>query len=236
MQNDYTHKGCLYGIGVGPGDPELLTLKALRILNNCNIIAHPGKTHDAGVALDCIRPVLQEFHKKTIVSCEVPMTKDKEALDAAYETNVSEICKHLNSGEDVAFLNLGEPTIYGSYMTIHKMVQARGYEAFIVPGIPSFCAATAALGEALCLRGEELHIIPASYNVRDALQLAGTKVFMKSGKKYQKLRSLLQNTDLQVDVVTHASMENELCYHGASNMPQDADYLTLVIVFDRLAK
>ena len=53
-----TKRGCLYGVGVGPGDPELLTLKALRILNSCSVIAHSGKTHDAGVALDCVRPVV----------------------------------------------------------------------------------------------------------------------------------------------------------------------------------
>ncbi|MBQ5387155.1 MAG: precorrin-2 C(20)-methyltransferase, partial [Lachnospiraceae bacterium] len=171
-----TKRGCLYGVGVGPGDPELLTLKALRILNSCSVIAHPGKTHDAGVALDCVRPVVQEFHKKTILSCEVPMTKEATVLDAAYETNVSLICERLDAGEDVAFLNLGDPTIYGSYMTIHKMVEDRGYEAYIVPGVPSFCAAAAALEDALCLRGEELHVIPASYDVANALELSGTKV------------------------------------------------------------
>ena len=228
-----TKRGCLYGVGVGPGDPELLTLKALRILNGCSVIAHPGKTHDAGVALDCVRPVVQEFHKKTILSCEVPMTKEAAVLDAAYETNVSLICERLDAGEDVAFLNLGDPTIYGSYMTIHKMVEDRGYEAYIVPGVPSFCAAAAALEDALCLRGEELHVIPASYDVANALELSGTKVFMKSGKKYQELREHLQNGARQVDVVTYASMDKQQCFRGASNMPEEAEYLTLIIVYER---
>ena len=226
-------KGTLYGVGVGPGDPELITLKTLRILDSCSVIAHPGKTHDSGVALQCVRPLLAGFHTKTILACEVPMTKDAETLDAAYEANAEELKKHLDAGEDVAFLNLGDPTIYGSYMILHEKLVAAGYEAHIIPGIPSFCAAAAALEKQLCYRGEELHIIPASYDLEEALKLKGTKVFMKSGKKYEELRELLQKQQANVDVVCNASMDNQICYEGVANMPPTAAYLTLVLVYDR---
>ena len=225
--------GCLYGIGVGPGDPELLTLKALRILNECDVIAHPGKDRDSGVALSCVSGIVECFEEKKIIDCEVPMTKDANVLDEAYESSISVICSHLDAGENVAFLNLGDPTIYGSYMVIHEKVRKLGYDAQIIPGVPSFCAAAAALDEELCRRTEELHIIPATYGVEEALQLTGTKVFMKSGKKYHELRKVLQERKLQVSVVCNASMEQQVCYMGLDAMPEEAGYLVLVIVFDR---
>ncbi|MBO4456546.1 MAG: precorrin-2 C(20)-methyltransferase [Butyrivibrio sp.] len=225
--------GCLYGIGVGPGDPELLTLKALRIMNGCEVIAHPGNDCGCGVALSFVEQVVERFDEKKIISCEVPMTKDAEVLNSAYEKNVSVICSHLDAGEDVAFLNLGDPTIYGSYMVIHEKVRELGYEAHIISGVPSFCAAAAALDEELCRRSEELHIIPATYGIEEALQLSGTKVFMKSGKNYQELRKVLKDRKLQVLVVCNASMEQQMCYRGVDEMPEEAGYLTLVIVFDR---
>ncbi|MCR5639943.1 MAG: precorrin-2 C(20)-methyltransferase [Lachnospiraceae bacterium] len=225
--------GSFYGVGVGPGDPELLTLKALRILNQCTVIAHPGKTHDSGVALGCVRPLLADFYKKQILSLEVPMTKDVAILQAAYEAHVEEIVSHLEAGEDVAFLNLGDPTIYGSYMQLHQLVKAQGFEAHIIPGIPSFCGAAAELEEALCRRREQLHIIPASYDMNKALELSGTKVFLKSASSYGALRELLQSYDGRVAVVCNATMDCQEIYWGVEEMPQDVGYLTLVFVYDK---
>ena len=110
-----------------------------------------------------------------------PMTKDESRLTAAHEQICLEIKKLLDNGRQVAFLTIGDPTVYSTYQYIHKRVVKGGYEAHIVNGVPSFCAAAGALGISLADNKEEIHVIPASYQIEDALKLPGTKVLMKAG-------------------------------------------------------
>jgi precorrin-2/cobalt-factor-2 C20-methyltransferase len=144
---------------------------------------------------------------KTVVRYELPMTRDANKLDAYQEQCAEGICDYLRQGKNVAFLTLGDPSIYSTYGYIYKKVQARGFATEFIPGVTSFCAVAAAVNAPLCEKDETLHIIPAMYgDPRDALLLGGTKVFMKAGKDLPALKSAIENC-----AVKHTAMMVERC-------------------------
>ena len=155
--------GKLYGVGVGPGDPELLTLKAVRVLREADVVLVPDSVKADKTALHIASAYLQN---KTVETVTTPMVRDKAVVDAAYTAAAGRICALLDQGKQVAFLTLGDPTVYSTYMYIHEKVLARGYDVEVVPGVPSFCAAAARLNLSLCQGSEPLLIIPASHGPR----------------------------------------------------------------------
>lgn len=224
-------KGTLYGIGVGPGDPELLTVKAARLIRECDLVAAPDSGTSPQVALDIARAYIGE---KPVISLHLPMIRDEAELAACREAAAATICEHLEAGKTVVFLTLGDPTVYATYTYLHKRVAARGYAAEIVPGVPSFCAAAAALGEPLCEGGEPLHVLPASYEGAErALLLPGTKVLMKSGSKLPdalarlKERGLLQRAMLAERV----GLKGERLLRSL-NGDETSGYFSVIIVKD----
>ena len=180
--------GKLYGIGVGPGDPELLTLKAVRIIKECDVIAVPGKEKDETVAYKIVRQAIPEIVEKKCLEIDMPMTKDKEKLAQSHTIAFEKISKVLDSGKNVAFLTLGDPCIYSTYIYVHQKVEQAGYETEIVSGIPSFCAVSARLNQGLVERSEMLHVIPSSYGIEEGMKLSGTRVLMKAGKKIGQVK------------------------------------------------
>lgn len=137
------NRGKLYGVGVGPGDPELLTRKAERIIRTSAVLAVPDKGAGEKTALNIIGPLA---HGKERLDCSTPMVRDQAVLDGAYDAAADAICEKLDQGKDVAFITLGDPTVYSTYIYIHRRVVNRGYGAEIIPGVPSFCAVAARLG------------------------------------------------------------------------------------------
>ena len=154
-------KGILYGVGVGPGDPELLTAKAIRLLRECDASAAPKSADGRQTALDIASPYIGQ--DKTILLFDMPMTHDKQVRNASHDAAADALCALLDEGKTVVFLTLGDPTVYSTYWYVHRRVAARGYAAELVPGVPSFCAAAAAMGRALCEDGEMLHVIPVTH-------------------------------------------------------------------------
>ena len=224
-------RGILYGIGVGPGDPELLTLKAIRAIRECGVIAAPDLGAERRKAFDIAKEYLAN---KPVLSLELPMTHDPKALERERGKAADLICAKLDEGESVGFLTLGDPTIYSTYTYLHKLVVARGYTAHIIPGITSFCAAAAALGEPLCEGGEPLHIIPALYGGLDnALSLIGTKVLMKSGKKLADTVELIKERKLPASMAERVGMQDERLIHDLNASETDAGYLCVIIVKDQ---
>ena len=178
--------GILYGVGVGPGDPELLTCKAVRIIRQADVIALPAETKENCVAYRIARGAVKEIDEKEFLFIPMPMTKDRAVLKESHDNGARAVEACLREGKQVAFLTLGDVTVYSTYLYIHRRVAADGFSAEIVNGIPSFCAAAARLGIGLAETKEELHIIPATYGAEEALKLPGTKVLMKAGKKARK--------------------------------------------------
>lgn len=223
-------QGKLYGIGVGPGDPELLTLKALRIVKESPIIAVPGEVAQESVAYKIVKGAYPNLDEKELVAVPMPMTKDKKLLEESHEKAADQIAGYLKEGKQVAFLTLGDPTVYATYIYVHKRIQAMGYPLEIVSGIPSFCAVAARLNMGLVEKAEPLHVIPASYGIEESLELPGTKVLMKAGKKMGKVKEILKARGDMCRMIENCGMEDEKIYDSVEEIPDQAGYYSLIIV------
>ena len=228
-------KGKLWGVGVGPGDSELLTLKAVRLIEECQVLVVPdSKTRY--VALDIAKDAVKSIDKKEILKVHMPMTKDKEKLREAHIKAAFAIEQQLDLGKNLVFLTLGDPTVYSTYYYVHKRVLKDGYNCEIVPGITSFCAAAARLSISLSEGKDGLYIMPGSYeNIEDGLKVPGTKVIMKSGKSIGKVRDFLVENEhkFKTVMVENCGMENEKIYDSAGKIQEDASYFSLLIVKDK---
>ena len=119
-------KGKLYGVGVGPGDPELLTLKAVRIIREADVVVVPDIGHKRQTAWSIARDYIED---KPVIDCSTPMTRDKAATAAAYDAIADKLAALLDEGKNVAYLCLGDIAIYSTYIYVHDIVVGRGYEA-----------------------------------------------------------------------------------------------------------
>lgn len=224
-------KGTLYGVGVGPGDPELMTAKAIRLLRECDVVAAPRSTDGRQTALDIAAPYIEKG--KPVRLFDMPMTHDKAARNASHDAAADAVCALLDEGRNVVFLTLGDPTVYSTYWYVHKRVAARGYRAELVPGVPSFCAAAAAMGRALCEDGEMLHIIPATHGRAEAgLALPGSKVLMKTGKSVFAVRELLrQRGELaNAALIERVGMEGQRLVEDLDEIAQPLGYFSIILV------
>lgn len=222
--------GKLYGVGVGPGDPELLTIKAVRIIKEADVLAVPGDEKEGSVAYKIAKQAVNDIDTKKIISIHMPMTKDEIRLKESHKKGAEEIIRYLEQGKTVAFLTLGDPTIYSTYLYLHKIISERGYETEIVSGIPSFCAVAARLNQGLVEKKQQLHVIPSSYDLKDALELSGTKVLMKAGKKMSSVIEYLKTMECQASMIENCGMENEKIYRKLDDIKNDAGYYSLIIV------
>lgn len=225
--------GKLYGVGVGPGDPELMTLKAIKTVDASDVVVFPGKVAVDTVAYKIAAPVCENLEKKEIVAVDMPMTKDPEILLANYEMATEEVAKHLDAGKDVAFLTLGDPTVYSTYLYVHERIVARGYETEIIPGITSFCATAARLNIGLVEKSDMLHVVPASYDIEDALKLKGTKILMKAASKMNVVKESLKEIGAEAMMIENCGMPNEKIYTNTESMPEKSSYYSLVIVKEK---
>lgn len=225
--------GILYGIGVGPGDPELMTLKAVRRIRECDLILVPGTDYRESVAYQIALQAVPELADKPCVGVPVPMTRDKAAREEAHLRTARQIMGWLEEGKKVGFLNLGDVTIYASYLYIHRLIKAQGYETEMVNGIPSFCAAAARLGIGLCEDEDQLHILPQPEQIRDGLGLPGTKIIMKMGRQIGQVKEWLRQSGLETAMVERCGMPGERVCHGAGEIDEKASYYSLVIAKER---
>ena len=225
--------GCLYSVGVGPGDPELMTLKAVKIIRNCQVLVLPAESKEKCVAYQIARRAIPEIEDKATVCLVMPMTKDKDRLEKSHREGTQKVAEVLDAGKDAAFLTLGDPTVYATSMYIHQRIAGMGYRTSIVSGVPSFCAAAAKLGVSLGEKQEQIHIIPASYDVEAAMQLPGTKILMKAGKKMPVVRQCVKEHHGWAAMVENCGMAEEHLWINAEDMTEQPGYYTLVIVKDR---
>lgn len=222
-------KGMLYGVGVGPGDPELMTMKAVRILREADVIMAPEAGGAENTALAIARPYLQG---QELIFVEMPMVRDRTVMDAAHRAAAQRICALLDAGKQVAFLTLGDPCIYSTYLYVHQKVLAMGYPAQIVPGVPSFCAAAATLGVSLCQGAEPLLILPASHDAAQLLDVPANKVIMKAGRSILDLQQTLAARGMlaHASMVENCTMDTERVYPRFADLTEPSGYFSLVIV------
>jgi precorrin-2/cobalt-factor-2 C20-methyltransferase len=193
--------GVFYGVGVGPGDPELITLKAINVLKSSAVIAVP-RSSDKGSsrALDIIKGVF-DFGGKEILELPLPMTKDRAALDASRREAATLVAQRLDKGQDVAFITLGDPLIFSTFSYLVPFVKElsplSGIKA--VPGVTSFSAAASLQCVPLAETDERFIIVPAAYElekVREALASADTVVLMKVNRAIDGIIELLTGAGL----------------------------------------
>lgn len=230
-------QGILYGIGVGPGDPELMTLKAVRLIREADIIALPQQGDKKDVTAWEIAKQAVDMTDKPLLFLPMPMTKDEALLNASHDQAAALLIEQIKLGKSICFLTLGDPSVYSTYIYVHERVLQAGYPAQLVAGITSFCAVAARLNKGLVEREQMLHVIPGTYNNDEFayLDLPGTKAIMKSGKTIAKLKEELYRRDLRdcSSMVACCGMPNERVYTNLDELDANSSYFSLVIVKER---
>ena len=225
------NKGMLYGVGVGPGDPELLTLKAARLIRECDIAAIPEKAERCFAYRIAVKAV-PELTEKPLLEIVMPMTRDKALREEAWKSGASLIAEQLDAGKTVVFLTLGDPSVYSTFGYLGNILREAGYETGTVPGVPSFCAAAASLSIPLCEDREELHLIPGGKrNASGALSYPGTIVFMKGN--LPELLAELKKGGYTVLGAQNCGTGEEALYRSLDEIPEDAGYYTVVIAKEK---
>ena len=225
------NSGRLFGVSVGPGDPELMTLAAVRVIRECPVIAAPETKGDKTLALDIVRGAM-DVSGKEILSIAFPMSRDKAVVEVNYDRIAAQLAARLAAGDDIALINLGDVSVYSTFSYIAERVAVRGFGVAVVPGVTSFCAVSAKLGVPLVQYDETLHIVPGSADLDAALALPGTKVLMKSGRGLGELvrrlekKGLLQNASM----IQNCGLANERVCRTIDPAEDSGDYYTTMIV------
>ena len=229
--------GTFYGVSVGPGDPELLTLQAVRLIRQCPVLAAPQTSSGQMLALDIARRALGDaLDGKTIIPLRFAMSRDPAVLAASHEEAVRAVLPFLDAGQDVAMLNLGDVSIYATFGYLQQLLHRRGYPTAMAAGVPSFCAAAARLDRPLTGGMDApLTIAPGSWADR-ILDLPGAKVLMKSGRQ---LPALLEQLDRRGSLarsalVCNCGLPDEAVYPDLSaarpQTPDGTGYFATVLV------
>ncbi|MCQ2561218.1 MAG: precorrin-2 C(20)-methyltransferase [Clostridia bacterium] len=226
-------KGIAYGVGVGPGDPELMTLKAARLIRENDIIAVPGKVAKDSVAYKIAVQVVPELAEKTLVPIYMPMILDREAIRKNHEENADIIAKYLDEGKNVVYITLGDSTVYCTFTYLQTILESKGYETQLVSGITSFCAAAARLNIPLAEWNEEIHVVPAAHKLQHELDQPGTYVLMKSASYMKETKDTLRKSGKAVQAVENCGMPGEKIYRDLEEIPDEAGYFSLIIAKDK---
>jgi precorrin-2/cobalt-factor-2 C20-methyltransferase len=229
--------GILYGVSVGTGDPELMTVKGLKLLQNASIIAFPAGINDQiGVAERIIQPWLTAKQKK--IPLNFPYVLDENLLENAWKTAAEMIWPYLEQGENVVFACEGDVSFYSTFTYLAETLKKQHPEAEIIriPGVCSPMAAAASLGIPLTIRQQKLVVLPALYNVKElekALDWAEVIVLMKVSSVYKTVWKMLQKRDLLKNawIVEKATTTEEKIYRDLENYPDfKLSYFSILII------
>lgn len=226
-------KGKLIGIGVGPGDTELLTLKAAKVLESIPVIFSPKSAKEKeSIALSIVKPLLEkrdDYKKVMIVEPIFPMIKNKNELEKIWNSAADLVSQYLNTGRDVAFITLGDPSIFSTYSYLQKRL-VDDYEVETIPGITSFTACAAARNEALVEQNDILTVVPKiDKRISNVIEYSDSIVLMKASRNSTKLELKIKNDKRDKDIysVQNCTRENEKIVEGFSH---EKPYLTTSIV------
>lgn len=231
--------GRLFGVGVGPGDPELVTIKARRAIERADVVAYPVAKHVRGVARRIAAPYLRESQVE--VALRYPVTTEETdhpggyegALREFYDASAAELAAHLDAGRDVAVLCEGDPFFYGSYTYLHERL-ARRYPTEVIPGVTSFSAAAASTGTPLAKRDEVLTVLPGTLApevLAARLRATDAAVVLKLGRRFGGVREAAERAGVaeRAVYVERASSAEE----RSAPLPEvegDVPYMSLLLV------
>lgn len=226
-------KGKLFGIGVGPGDPELLTLKAKRLIEECDIVAVPVKKEgEESVALHIARGAV-EIPEEKVRRILFTMNKEKEKREACRQAAAEEIMKYLEKGKTVAMPVLGDVGIYSTYSYVHKRVMKAGYEVQMISGIPSFCAGASKANISIVEGNEGFGVIPSLKGIEQvekAMDVFENLIIMKVGSHVKEIYDLLaaRGKEDHAIIISNVGMEGE--YVGPLLPDREYGYFTTMIL------
>lgn len=231
--------GKFYGVGIGPGDPELLTLKAARVLSQVPVIFVPkAKITDEGMALQILLNSVVSKQKAELIDLVFPMSKDPLVLKPAWDTACEEVLRVLRSGKDCAFITLGDTAIYSTYMNMVTELRKAEPKMNIetVAGISSFSQGAAMLNMSLCEKAERMAVLACLSDVeamRPDLERFDTVVLMKVGRRFADLRELLRQMGLlpYAHLLLKIGTPEETVSSKLDDVnPEKVTYMSLVIV------
>jgi len=225
--------GTLYGLGVGPGDPELITLKAHRILTTSKIVAYPAPDTGPSFAREIVAEYIQP--DATEIPIIIPMQTKRFPAQEIYDEAAGTIAQHLDHGEDVTVLCEGDPFFYGSFMYLYARLNAH-YSIEVIPGVSSLTACAASFGRPLAARNDVLTIIPAPLEVeqiRHQLATTDAAAIIKIGRHYDKVYSILDELGLleRSGYVERASLPNQKIIRLSQANIDKAPYFSMILVY-----
>ena len=228
-------KGKLYGIGVGPGNPDLMTLRAKELLEKAQVIAYPvKKLGEEGVALNIISQRV-DVRGKEVVELLFSMNPDDEVRKKCRAEAMEKICGLLDQGKDIAMVTLGDVAVYSTYMYIDRDIQARGYETEVVPGIPSFCHGAALARLPLMIGEESVAVVSLAKrnneNAEKVLDAVDNLVIMKAFASIPAIVEMLNKRNIPLanaTVMSNIGMEDE--YLGPLDPNREYGYFTTVLI------
>lgn len=228
-------KGILYGVGVGPGDPELLSIKAARILGEVDVILAAASTkNDYSQALSIAGPHLKEGVE--VVKLDFPMTRDKEILDRAWESNADKVRAMLDRGMSCAFLTLGDPMTYSTFGYLLKTLDPGGdADVEIVPGITSYQAAAAKTRTVLAESGQSMVVVPGICppdKLELLLDAADNAVILKTYRNFEEIRESLNRLNLsdRTKFISRLGLDGEKIVKDINLIKDKPHYFSLLLV------
>lgn len=224
--------GTLYGVGVGPGDPELMTVKAWRLISMGKVIAYLAANGGSSTARSIAAPFMPDDAEEIII--DMPMRVEREPGQQAYDEGAKRIAAHLSRGEDVVMLCEGDPFFYGSFMYIFERLSEQ-FKTVVVPGVTSITAAAAVIGAPLCERDEILKVLPATMaeaDLRHELSTANAVAIIKVGRHFGKIKTLLRqlNLDTHATAVERATHDDQMIRDVTQITEDTLPYFTTIIV------
>ena len=227
--------GRLYGLGLGPGDPELITLKAWRILRQAPVVAYPAPDDAPSFARSIVAQWLSPAQIETAI--RVPMEIARFPAQEVYDRAAVELAAHLAAGRDVALLCQGDPLFYGSFMYLFGRLGER-FPCEIVPGLSSLGACAAAAGFALAARNDTLAVLPAGLDDAELtrrLDACDAAAIIKLGRHFARIRDLLQRLGLaeKARYVARATLDTQRVLPLDAVEPSEAPYFSMILVHRR---
>jgi len=232
--------GTLYGLGIGPGDPELITVKALRILRAVPVIAYPAPERGDSLARQIVAPHLdgQEPPGGRIeIAIRMPLVEARFPAQEVYDRAAAELGEHLRAGRDAAVLCEGDPFFYGSFMYLFGRM-AGDFRVEVVPGVSSLVACAAVLGAPLAARNDVLSVIPAPLPEAELLarlKACEAAAIIKVGRHLPKVRRVLEALGLQekAHYAEHATMSTQTLRSLDQVSEETAPYFSMILVHRR---
>ena len=230
-----SRKGVLYGVGVGPGDPDLITLKAVGVIKRCPVIAYPAPESGDSLTRAIVAAHLPSGQIE--IPIRMPLDAARFPADAIYDQAASDIEAHLDAGHDVAAICQGDPFFYGSFMYLYGRL-ARRYDVVVIPGVSSLMACATTMGAPLAARMDVLTIIPAPLSAEDIarrIAVADAVAIIKLGRHFEKVYGVLSGLGLldQAHYVEHATLPTERIIALRDVDPQSVPYFSMILVHKR---